>query len=166
VNLRPILNFLLGIALIFIGFIVGFIFFTNNGYLTGYKLLMVQSGSMEPTIMTGDVILIKKSSEYLVSDIITFEDVQSRIVTHRIFSLSENSKNEFITKGDANRTEDNAIVVVSDILGKVVYTIPSLGYLIVFAKKPIGIVVLLIIPSILIVFDEVFGIFFRKGNHG
>ena len=157
---------LIGILLTVFSFLGGFfvisaIFFSAE-IIPMYHVLVVQSGSMEPTIMTGDVIVIKKSYEYEIGDVITFNDTQSRMVTHRISANVSENKNEFITKGDANRTEDNAVVSISDVIGKVVYTIPDLGFFIVFAKKPVGIAIFLIVPSVLIVLDELIGLFSRR----
>lgn len=160
---------LIGILLTVFSFLGGFfvisIIFLSAEIIPMYQVLVVQSGSMEPTIMTGDVIVIKKSYEYKTGDVITFNDTHSRRVTHRISANVSGKKDEFVTKGDANRTEDNAVVNISDILGKVVYTIPDLGYFIVFAKKPVGIAIFLIVPSVLIVLDEIIGLFFRRKNH-
>ncbi|MDA1061261.1 MAG: signal peptidase I [bacterium] len=156
------LKFVFGLVLILAGFFSGIVFLTNNNLITGYKVLMVQSGSMEPTIMTGDVIVVKKSQEYSVGDVISFTDDHSRKVTHRIASVSPDLVRGFVTKGDANRTEDNAVVPLISIIGKVIYTIPGLGYFIVFAKKPIGIVILIIVPCVLILLDELIGLIFPK----
>lgn len=155
---------MLTVLSLIVGFFGAMIFASNSDVIPMYKVFVVQSGSMEPTIMTGDVIVVKDSNEYVVGDIITFNDIHSRRVTHRIFDNVSGSDSDFVTKGDANRTEDNAVVSKSNIIGKVVYTIPSLGYLFVFAKKPIGIIIFLIIPSVLILFDEVFKLLFRKNG--
>lgn len=109
--------------------------------------------------MTGDVIFVKRYMEYNIGDIITFEDDKARKVTHRISAIYPDSDSKFITKGDANRTEDNSVVDFNNIVGKVIYTVPGLGYFIVFGKKPVGIIIFILIPCVLIVFDEILSLF-------
>ena len=75
----------------------------------------VQTGSMEDNIHAGDYILIVKSDNYKIGDIITFR-VDNGFVTHRIISKNGNS---FITKGDANNVEDDSINK-NKIIGKVI----------------------------------------------
>ncbi|MCD8195420.1 MAG: signal peptidase I, partial [Coprobacillus sp.] len=65
----------------------------------GYSVASVGSGSMEPTINTGDVIVNKKCDQYEVDDIITFySEAESRYITHRIVDINEDGS--FKTQGD------------------------------------------------------------------
>ena len=78
----------------------------------GIKSFVIVSESMEPTIMTNDVIFITKASEenLKVGDIISFH-VGDYINTHRIIRLEEkNGEDVYITKGDNNETEDRGYV--------------------------------------------------------
>jgi signal peptidase len=111
---------------------------------------------MEPTIMTGDVILIKAMETYDEKDVVTFKEQGERIVTHRILKETEKAGNvEFITKGDANRSIDNDVVKPENIMGKVMFIVPKLGFLATFVRTPIGIALMIIIPGFLIVMDRV-----------
>lgn len=95
---------------------------------------VILTGSMEPLIMPGDMILIKKVSDqeeaenYQVGDVINFkrDDIN---ITHRIIEvLIDNSGNySFRTKGDNNVSEDEDIVELTEINGKQVFTIPKIG---------------------------------------
>ena len=70
----------------------------------GYKSFVIVSGSMEPTIMTGDAILVKEVSEDEIktNDIISFSQ-EGTIVTHRITEMiEENGVKKYKTKGDNN----------------------------------------------------------------
>lgn len=119
---------------------------------------IVKSGSMEPTIRTGGIVIIKPSDSYVVGDIITFgKDTKTQIpTTHRIVGIDgDGPLRNFITKGDANESEDPTPTKLFDIKGKVLLTIPYLGYLLDFAKKPIGFVLLVGVPAIAIILDEV-----------
>lgn len=110
--------------------------------IRGYALLEVVSGSMEPTIHVGDMIIIDtNSSQYEVGDIITFYDVNGNFVTHRILWMDEES---LITKGDYNDSEDNPISV-DKIVGKYVCKIPLVGRILSSFKTPFVMVMLLII---------------------
>ena len=102
-----------------------------------YAFLEVVSGSMEPTINVGDIIVIKvKNFNYQENDIVTFYDVDSSFVTHRIVKL-ENDK--MVTKGDHNNTEDEALPQ-SNIVGKYLFKLNKLGF-----KNPIISLLILII---------------------
>ncbi|HBK54047.1 MAG TPA: signal peptidase I, partial [Syntrophomonas wolfei] len=71
----------------------------------GYKPFIVLSGSMEPTILTGDIVLTKETGPDAIveGDIITFRADQNTAVTHRVTEVViENGTRSFLTKGDAN----------------------------------------------------------------
>lgn len=116
-----------------------------------YRVFLVQSGSMSPALNTGDVVIVKPISSYQINDIVTFNSHQNFTVTHRITQLDDNS---FITKGDANSVVDQEQVNRSQVLGKVFITIPKIGYFIMFVKSLPGLIVLIIIPSTLIIYQE------------
>lgn len=120
-----------------------------------YKLLSVHSGSMKPAVKLGSIVVVKPSKEYQKGDIISFTDPNDPkySVTHRIFEIKE-ERTAFITKGDANDAPDAKEVVKDNVLGKVILTIPFLGYPVAFAKTLPGLILLVIIPAILIIFSE------------
>lgn len=123
----------------------------------GYKALIVTSGSMEPSIKTGSLVLIKPSESYRAGDVITFESSGSKIpTTHRIVDVSAKSGVEYYkTKGDANENVDGAEVRKSDVLGKVFLSVPYAGYISDFAKKPLGFTLLVGFPILYVVYDEI-----------
>ncbi len=123
----------------------------------GFKLLVVKSGSMEPAIKTGSMIVDKSSEKYNVGDIITFKDKEkpSETTTHRIADIKyQDNKPLFTTKGDANDTPDAGQVDSSRIVGKVVLAIPYFGYVTAFARSLLGLIILIIIPATIIVYEE------------
>ncbi len=108
----------------------------------GYAVLEVVSGSMEPTIHVGDLIVIKtKDYKYKEQDIVTFYDTNGSFVTHRIMSLE---KDQMITKGDHNNTEDEPSKTKS-IVGKYVFKIGGLGNFLKALKNPLVSLMILII---------------------
>ncbi|MEA3452841.1 MAG: signal peptidase I, partial [Patescibacteria group bacterium] len=61
----------------------------------------------------------------------------------------------YTTKGDANNASDRQGVLNNQIVGKVVLNIPFLGYAVNFVKKPIGFLLIIIVPAGMIILDEV-----------
>lgn len=117
----------------------------KNDYTTinGYAMLEVISGSMEPTIKIGDLIIIDtKDKDYKVNDIVTFRDTNGNFVTHRIVELKDN--NMMVTKGDYNNSKDEAISM-KNIVGKYIKKIAFLGMLLSSFKNPVFLVVILLI---------------------
>lgn len=103
------------------------------------KMLVVQSGSMEPDILTGSLIVIFPADNYEIGDVITFTNgaYESNSVTHRIVDITEKDAEKiFTTKGDANNGEDRVPVREKDIMGKMRLNLPYLGYLVSLAKRP------------------------------
>ncbi len=125
------------------------------------EIKIVQSGSMEPTIPTGSVIVIRPTPPYRVGDIVTFgEDTGSQIpTTHRIVAVEKTPTGErFVTKGDANEEADTGYTNANTVIGRVIFSIPGIGYILDFAKKPLGFALLIGIPALMIVIDEAFKI--------
>jgi len=129
-----------------------------------YQILIVQSGSMEPSIKTGSIVIVKPSPEYKVGDIITFGPVPKGKVptTHRITDVRlQTGSPVFVTKGDANEESDTKEVSSRDVIGKVLLDVPYMGFALAAAKKPIGFAVLIIVPALIILFDEGKKIYFE-----
>ena len=132
----------------------------------GYRLFVVQSGSMEPTIKTGSIVLVVSQKQYKENDVVTFlidpnaklKDIKST-ATHRIIKVIEKDKNiNYTTKGDANKSADPNTINQAQVLGKVMITIPFVGWFIAFTKTQIGFIALIIIPSTLIIYSELMNI--------
>jgi len=98
--------------------------------LFGYDAYSVVSGSMEPAIPTGSLVYVQETApeDMKEDDVIAFYGAKdsNAIITHRVVE-NKVVMGEFITKGDANKTEDMNAVPYSNFIGKVVYTIPVLG---------------------------------------
>lgn len=128
----------------------------------GFRFLSVMSGSMEPAIKMGSVVVVQPKQDYQPKEVITFKEESERSVsnpkrtkTHRIVEAkNENDKVFYTTKGDANDTPDGESVDKDLVLGKVIFSIPYLGYLVSFAKTQTGLIALIIIPGTIIIYSE------------
>ncbi len=149
-----ILTYIFGAMVIIIALLLVVSFFPVTG---NYKIMIVQSGSMEPTIKTGSIVIVRPAPSYDVGDVITFGPTPRGKIstTHRI--VAENIKNgleTYTTKGDSNDSADLKGVLQKDVLGKMYLSIPFVGYALTAVKEPIGFLVLIIVPALLILFDE------------
>ncbi len=114
----------------------------------GIKTYVIVSGSMEPNINIGDIVIVKNledKEDIKVGDVISFRKGQS-IITHRITNIQYDEKQtiKITTKGDNNNTEDNEEVSYDDIEGKVIKIIPKLGNISLAMQNKTVIIVVII----------------------
>ncbi|MCZ9635234.1 signal peptidase I [Rhodococcus sp. BH5] len=118
-------------------FVIAGIFLVFVPRVTGGAALRVVSGSMEPTIRAGDIIVVRgigpdDSDMLSLGSVVTFQPYpnDATLVTHRIVqvNISEDGRINYITKGDANRIEDAAISI-KQVRGKYLYRVPFMGYI-------------------------------------
>ena len=97
--------------------------------LLGYQMLSVDSGSMEPIFPKDSLIFVKTvdPSELQADDVITFTvDEKGTLVTHRIVAVLQDERS-FITRGDANNTNDPSTVPFGNVVGKAELCLPGIG---------------------------------------
>lgn len=99
----------------------------------GVGAAVVLSGSMEPELSVGDLLIISERESYEIDDVVVYQD-RGMAITHRIVFIADN---EIITRGDANNTDDSPISR-EQIKGEVVLAIPFVGYAVNAIKTPIG----------------------------
>ena len=99
----------------------------------GVGAAVVLSGSMEPELSVGDLLIISERESYEIDDVVVYQD-SGMAITHRIVFIADN---EIITRGDANNTDDSPISR-EQIKGEVVIAIPFVGYAVNAIKTPIG----------------------------
>lgn len=106
----------------------------------GGESLAVLSGSMEPVIPVGSIVMTlpTEANELKEGDVITYRLSGDTLVTHRVVS-NDTSAESLITKGDANDVEDGAPVFYSQVVGKVALHLPIVGYISIYIKTPLGI---------------------------
>ncbi len=115
------------------------------GIMFGLRPLVVVSGSMEPAIPTGSLILIqqKPAEELRIGDIVTVSRPDGEdFITHRIVQktpVESGEGVELVLKGDANQSQDPQPYPV-DSAERVVLTIPFAGILVTYLQSPFGVV--------------------------
>ena len=152
-NVRKIIKIAILICIAVI--IAVFLLFYRPVSLAGDTLYEpVYTGSMEPAIPVGSVVVIKLANpeNLKIGDIICFQLSQPTSITHRIINITEEG---FITKGDANEDPDTWIVKNENVIGKAVFTVPFIGYLGYLARTPIGFLLLIVIPASIIIIMEI-----------
>ncbi len=137
--------------------------------LFGYESYVVLSGSMEPALQVGDLSVVGavRPEDLRVGDIISYRTPSrpNTVVTHRLVGIGTNAAGRlaFETRGDANDSTDQVDVDAEAVLGRVAYAVPKVGYLVDFAKRPLGKGVLLGLPALLLIADALFS---RRAGRG
>jgi len=105
--------------------------------LLGIQPTTVLSGSMSPTMDTGDLAIVQEvaADSIGVGDIIQYWR-DGTMVIHRVTEVSQGgSEKIFVTKGDVNSNPDIDPVFQSQVRGKVILTIPKLGWAVIAAQS-------------------------------
>lgn len=161
--------FLIIIGTLISAYILGQKFLPNKlSPISSYKMFIVLSGSMSPEFNAGSVVYVKDiaPADVQVGDILTFRasTTSQNVVTHRVVKVDKENELLLTTQGDANNTEDPEKLHPENIIGKVHFSIPFIGYLLNFAKTKMGLYFLVVLPGILIILYEVFKIFWLLLN--
>lgn len=151
----PIFKIIYNIFFVMVGIIAILLVISIFPITGNYKVLIVQSGSMQPALKTGSLIVARPMSEYAVGAIVTYKYGQD-LITHRIVEKKMvNNRVSYVTKGDGNKASDKNDITAKDIAGQVFLTVPYLGYAVDTAKKPWGFALIVVLPALIIIFDEV-----------
>ena len=127
----------------------------------GYHIYYIASGSMEPTINTGEVIVGKEVDieDLEVEDIVTFYgtngSLKGKIITHRIIKVYEEDGQIYIvTKGDATGQEDDPIPA-TDVISVMLFKIPLVGEIVKLISNKYGFLFIIVIPLGIILVKQV-----------
>ena len=123
----------------------------------GYKPFIVLSGSMEPSIMTGDMVFVKETDpdSLKVGDVIAYKS-GSAVVTHRIVEVKpENGETRYVTQGDANNAADQSLVKPADVEGIYQRRVAGAGNLAMFMQTTTGMILFVVCPLVLFVLWDV-----------
>lgn len=99
-----------------------------------YRVFIVHTGSMEPTISSRSAVIVREHT-YRVGQTISFYE-QGGVITHRLIRI--NADGTATTKGDANSTPDPWKLKPSAIIGEVVASPPEVGYWLMYLRNPFG----------------------------
>lgn len=125
---------------------------------TGWRALNILTGSMRPAVPQGSLVIIHNvpTRDIHPGDVITFINPVNakQTITHRVVETKTvASLPGFVTRGDANNSDDQPILA-GNVVGKVVWHAPNIGHWLNTARKPIWVILLVAIPGILIIIDE------------
>jgi len=142
---------------------VGFVLGLRAVLKNEFPLMVVFSESMIPTLNVGDIIVIQgglNADEITVApapngDIIVFREPgdPNDFIVHRAIDKASGG---FVTKGDNNPYPDRDPVPENNIIGKVIYRIPLLGYLFLFLRTPLGLIVFITLILIFMFQEHIF----------
>lgn len=133
---------LIALVVLYLVFAVYNKFINKDGkFLIGkYYIFQIATESMEHELVAGDYIVVEKTDNYKVGDIITYRE-DSYYITHRINQMDEN---KIITKGDANNSSDSPISR-DKIVGKFLFKERILTFLTKYKVLVLAILVAMII---------------------
>jgi len=123
------------------------------------EIRTVVSGSMEPAIERGSIVVAKPVSpeDLFAGDVILFHQPEdpTRIVTHRIVEIDEGPPRTIYTRGDANNNRDHWRLNGGEVVGKAIFNIPKIGYLAEIVRSPLGFVTFLLLPGLMLLVSEI-----------
>lgn len=125
-------------------------------WLSGLRLCVIQSGSMEPTIPTYSVCLVTTQVDYddlSVGDIVVYtRRSDGQQIVHRIVDMTDTGA---ITRGDANQTDDGVSVTPDNLYAQYIAHIPCGGRIINAIRTPTGCAVIAAIVAVLIIWNMI-----------
>ena len=147
---RSVIIVAVGIVIIWIVLLIGF--GTMNPFY------VVASGSMIPALEVYDVLVVQGNipfEDVRLGDIIVFDrpSDHNRVIVHRVVSFIDDNPKAIMTKGDANRASipgTDYPITQDEYIGKVVYTIPDIGYATQALKPPVNYIIIAIIIGVVI----------------
>ena len=119
--------------------LIGLVAVWSSTGLLGFTPTIIASGSMQPTMNPGDIAIVAKVPTDTIKpgDIIQYITPDATIIHRVIDTTGSKGSKVFVTKGDANTQPDDPILQ-SQVLGKVLFTIPKLGWISVYLKTAIA----------------------------
>lgn len=119
----------------------------NTPSFLGIKTYVIISGSMEPNLNIGDIVITKNvlKDNLKEGDIISFRKGQA-VITHRIIEvIYTNEGIEYKTKGDNNNTEDTELVKEQELEGRVITRVPFIGNIYLLLKNRFVIIFIIVL---------------------
>jgi signal peptidase I len=133
--------------------LAGFVVYSAPHF--GWRVDGLRSGSMSPLLNQGDMVVTRPVEAQNVSlgDVIVFHSVDGPeyLMCHRVTEIETSPSLTFKTRGDANASADPFTVPAKNLVGELAFSIPFLGYPVLFLKTGAGLVFSLIIPGAVII---------------
>lgn len=136
---------------------------TTNGYVQfgGYSLFRVVTGSMEPELPVGSLLVCKETpmEQIQMGDIVCFRSLNpkmlGKVITHRVIAIQNAQDGSLLleTKGDANLTADSEFVSQNNLIGKVNHSAKDdniMASVVDVMTDKIGFLILILFPTLLI----------------
>ncbi|MFB3737837.1 MAG: signal peptidase I [Candidatus Velamenicoccus archaeovorus] len=138
-----------------LGLLAGLCLAVTVPYAFGCRSLTVLSGSMEPTIGVGDVVVVREIApmQARIGDVVTFRDPTdgARLITHRVRDIRVQGRTVlFRTKGDANTTIERWQIGEHGTIGRVLYRVPRIGYVLFWVRGRFGRLLLVVLPALVL----------------
>lgn len=115
---------------------------------------------MGKTVPVGSLVITKSQTAYHSENIITYYtndqngNRQVTPTTHRLIEVIEGENLGYKTKGDANEDPDKSITPHKNLIGKVIFHLPYFGHYTNFARSQAGLIILLVIPATIMVYQQ------------
>ena len=106
----------------------------------GYRVYAVKTASMHPDIKQGSIAIAKKLNanevfdELTIGSDIVFRTSSGNTLTHRVIMLDE-ANDRLQTQGIREGSTKDAEISSSNVLGKVSFSIPLIGYLVMLIQS-------------------------------
>jgi signal peptidase len=136
-----------------IGFAGGLLLAIALPLAFGARPLTVLSGSMEPTLATGDVVVVEhvRPEQVRVGDVVTYRNPEGSLVTHRVRAIHRGRERySVVTKGDANNATERWTIAAGGELSRALYRVPLAGRVLARTSSPTGKLVLIVAPLLLL----------------
>lgn len=148
-QVRGWIRFIIASAVVF-G--LGFVLFNYVPFFSRMQHFVIVTGSMEPVIMTGDVVVVDRSvatDELAVGDVIAFTvpvNGTTAVVVHYIadIAVGEDGTRTFRTKPEVSDEWDEWNLAESDVVGIHLFTVPKLGTALLFLQSTVGRIVIIV----------------------
>ena len=123
------------------------------GFL-GWQFNTVIGGSMDPTLKAGGIIISQavEPEDIAIGDIVNYySPAHDALIVHRVVERHDGEQTYFVTQGDANGVPDPYLVPAQNVLGKVHFHVPAAGHVSQTIKSPMGPLLLMMVPGLLII---------------
>jgi signal peptidase len=118
----------------------------------GLRSFTVMSGSMEPGISTGDLVVNRPiaAADARIGDVITFHPPTGPDrISHRVHSMTTRGDSlVFETKGDANTSVETWKIGRDGRIGRVVMRVRRLGWVVAWARRPVVVLLIIVLPAL------------------